>query len=86
MLNDHRILWKEKVELCHVFALAAKFFASTPPSFFAVLRDDRSIRHEENEGAMQFPLSTVEQAPILVQKGSKRSNICAAEMLNSSLL
>ena len=78
MLNDHRILWKEKVELCHVFALAAKFFA--------VLRDDRSIRHEENEGAMQFPLSTVEQAPILVQKGSKRSNICAAEMLNSSLL
>ena len=34
-------------------------------SFFAVLRDDRSIRHEENEGAMQFPLSTVEQAPIL---------------------
>ena len=34
-------------------------------SFFAVLRDDRWIRHEENEGAMQFPLSTVEQAPIL---------------------
>ena len=47
VLNDHRILWKEKVELCHVFALAW---------FFAVLRDDRSIRHEENEGAMQFPL------------------------------